>query len=196
VTQTADSTKPGFRERVRSSPRAQRRVFVASLGVFALGAVALTTTLFWNTATNKETAISAEAAQVLSPQRKVPISAAAKKVAETWILGAVTRDDLVGTFDLTHADIRGSMSRHEWETGAIPVVPYPVDELYPGRWRVTYSFADEALLEVGLVPSAESQGIKALTFFVGLKKVGTGTKAHWVVNYWSPKYRPPVPLAQ
>lgn len=158
--------------------------------------MALTTTLFWNTATNKETPISDEAAQVLGPQRKVPVTAEAKKLAEKWILGAVTRDDLVGTFDLTHADIRGSMSRQEWETGAIPVVPYPVDKLFPERWRVTYSFADEALLEVGLIPAETAENVRALTFFIGLKKVGTGASAHWVVNYWSPKYRPPVPLTQ
>ncbi len=125
----------------------------------------------------------------------VPFSDEAKAIATRWILGAVTRRDLKGTFDMTHPDIRGSMSRAEWETGNIPVIPYPVDKVYSDRWTVDYSYADEALLEVGLLPSKGSDQRK-LTFFIGLKKVGTGDNARWVVNYWSPRYKPPVPLAQ
>lgn len=168
---------------------------MVALAVFAAGAVALTFALFRNTATNRETAISDEAAQILKAQKKVPVSDDAKSVAEQWIMGAVTRRDLKGTYDLTHQDIRGSMTRDEWETGNIPVVPYPADKIYEGRWRVDYSYEDEALLEVGLIPG-EGQSERALTFYIGLKRVGEGANARWVVNYWSPRYRPPVPLAQ
>lgn len=187
--------KASYLDRLRASPRAQRRLFIGSLAVFAAGALALTFAFLSNTATNRETAISDEAAQVLKAQKKVPVSDEAKQVATTWILGAVTRKDLVGTYDLTHPDIRGSMTRAEWETGNIPVVPYPLEKVYDTRWRTTYSYEDEALLEVGLVPAA-GQEVRALTFFIGLKKEGTGGNAHWVVNYWSPRYKPPVPLAQ
>lgn len=188
-------TDPSFVERVKTSPRLQRRLFIGSLVVFALGAAALTFAIFGNTAPNRESAISNEDAQVLKAQKKVPVSDEAKAVATKWILGAVSREDLAGTFDLTHADIRGSMTRAEWESGNIPVIPYPVDKIYEGRWRVDYSYEDEALLEVGLIPS-EKASERALTFYIGLKKVGEGADARWVVNYWSPRYRPPVPVAQ
>lgn len=190
--QTADQ---GFVERLKTSPRLQKRVFIAALAVFALGAIALTISLFSNTGPNQETAISNEDAQVLQPQKAVPISDEAKAVATKWILGAVNRSDLAGTYDLTHPDIRGSLTRAEWTSGNIPVIPYPVDKIYDGRWRVDYSYEDEALLEVGLVP-AKNASERALTFYIGLKKVGDGESAHWVVNYWSPRYRPPVPLTQ
>lgn len=186
------SPKGGYLDRVRRSPRAQRQLFIGALALFAAGALALTFVFLSNTASNRETAISNEPADVLKAQKKVPVSDAAKQVAETWILGAVTRKDLVGTYDLTHPDIRGSMTRAEWETGNIPVVPYPLEKLYDKRWRITYSYEDEALLEVGLIP-AEGQEVRALTFFIGLKKEGSGADAHWVVNYWSPRYKPPVP---
>lgn len=197
---TAPNTAPGQSrlERLKSSPRAQRRLFILSLGVFALGAVALTSALFWNTSSSKETPISNEPAQVLKQQAPVPLSDEAKQVAIDWILAAVTREDLPGSYALTHEDIRGSMTRAEWETGNIPVVPYPVNvELLGERWQVDYSFADEALIEVGLMPAkGAASNIEPLTFFIGLKKVGDGASARWVVNYWSPRYKPPVPLAQ
>lgn len=191
----ANESEQGWRERLRTSPRAQKRLFVAALAVFAVGAVAFTFTFLRNTASNSETAISDEPAQVLKAQKKAPVSDDAKATAKRWILGAVTRRDLAGTFDLTHPDIRGSMSRAQWASGNIPVIPYPADTVFDDRWRVDYSYEDEALLEVGLVPG-EGESQRALTFYIGLKKVGTGADAHWVVNYWSPRYRPPVPLAQ
>jgi hypothetical protein len=190
-----ETSDQGFVERVKTSPRLQRRLFIGALAIFALGAVALTVVLFGNTATNRETAISSEDAQVLTPQKTVPVSEEAKAVATRWILGAVNRTDLEGTYDLTHPDIRGTMTRAQWATGEIPVIPYPVDKVYDGRWRVDYSYEDEALLEIGLIP-AENASERALTFYIGLKKVGEGESARWVVNYWSPRYRPPVPLAQ
>lgn len=163
--------------------------------LFAAGALAITFSFFRNTASNRETPISGQPAQVLKAQRSVPFSDEAKSVAETWIMGAVTREDLAGTYDLTHPDLRGTMTRAEWETGDIPVVPYPLDTLRDERWHVDYSYSDEALLEVGLLP-AKGSDERPLTFFIGLKKVGQGADAHWVVNYWSPRYKPPVPLAQ
>jgi hypothetical protein len=191
----ADTQPKGLIARVESSPRLQRQLFLAALAVFGAGAVVATFVFFGNTATNRETPISNEPAQVLKAQRTVPLSDELKQVASTWILGAVTRKDLGGTFDLTHPDLRGSMTRKQWETGNIPVVPYPVDELFEDRWHVDYSYEDEALLEVGLIPS-ETAAERPLTFFIGLKKVGEGAQARWVVNYWSPRYKPPVPLAQ
>ena len=126
----------------------------------------------------------------------IPLSDDARQVAETWILGAVTRNDLAGTFALTDPDIRGSMSREEWESGEIPVVPYPVGELDPSHWQVRYSLANEALLEIRLLPASTAATVAAVTFILGLKRVGTGSTRRWVVNYWSPKYRAEVPLTR
>lgn len=191
-----EASKPSRVETLKTSPRAQRRLFGIALAVFAAGVVALSFTLFRNTATNHETPISDQPAQVLKKEKTVPVSEEAKATAVKWILGAVTRRDLKGTFDLTHPDIRGSMTRAQWESGNIPVVPYPADTVNTENWRIDYSYPDEALLEIGLTPGAGSQTEKALTFFIGLKKVGKGSDAHWVVNYWIPRYKPPVPLTQ
>ena len=77
-----------------------------------------------------------------------------------------------------------------------PSQPPGPDAPYPLQYTVDYSHPTQAGLEVGLNPSAGHPGTRRLTFYIGFKKFGTGAKAHWVVNYWSPRYRPPVPATQ
>ena len=64
------------------------------------------------------------------------------------------------------------------------------------EYTIDYSHPAQVGLEVGLNPTAGSTGTRRLTFYIGFKKLGTGSSAHWVVNYWSPRYHPPVPLTQ
>jgi hypothetical protein len=145
--------------------------------------------LLWDQGAESEAPRSEEAAKVISQGREVPLSAEVAQVATRWILGAVTRADLPGTYLLTDPDIRGSMSRTQWELGAIPVVSYPVGRLSRKSWRVRFSRAREALLEVHLVPLAGLKAVAPRTFLIGLKRVGAGKRASWVVNYWSPAAR-------
>lgn len=182
---------------MRSSPRLQRRLFVAALSVFGLGVVVATVSLYGNTATFVEAPLSDDPADLVTGGTTVPVAAEAREVARLWIMGAVTRRDLVSTYDLTHEDIRGSLTRAEWETGSIPVIPYPVDEIKAAQWRTDYSYVSEAMLQVRLNPGLDAPpGQRALTFFVGLVRIGEGDDARWLVNYWAPRYRPGVPLAQ
>ena len=185
--------RDGFLERPRAASRFDERLLVVAVGVLVAGAVAITVALFAGSAADGAP-VSGDP-RMLAPQKTVPVSAAAKAVATAWILGAVNRSDLAGTYDLTHTDIRGSLTRAEWETGDIPVIPYPVESIGDGRWHVDTSYEGEALLQVELTPTAGSSQ-RALTFYIGLKKVGEGAGARWVVNYWSPRYRPPVRLAR
>jgi hypothetical protein len=143
----------------------------------------------WDQAPDSDAPRSEEAAKVISQGHEVPLRAEVIDVATRWILGAVTRADLAGTYVLTDPDIRGSMSRMEWELGAIPVVSYPVEKLSPKSWRVRFSRAREALLEVHLVPPARFKAVAPRTFLIGLKRVGVGQRVNWVVNYWSPTAR-------
>lgn len=151
--------------------------------------MAVVVALLWDQGAESEAPQSEEAAKVISQGREVPLSAEVVQVATRWILGAVSRADLPGTYVLTDPDIRGSMSRTQWELGAIPVVSYPVGRLSRKSWRVRFSRAREALLEVHLVPLAGLKTVAPRTFLIGLKRVGAGKRASWVVNYWSPAAR-------
>jgi hypothetical protein len=185
-----------FSERAKStleSPKAQRRIFAAAMLVLVAGVVAAAVVFFGNTATNVETPISNEPAQVLEKQKTVPLDPEARKIAGQFILTAVARKDLARSYDLVHADLKGTMTRAEWATGNIPVVYYPADRLELATFKVDYSYEKEVLLEVGLVPKP-GVDVQRLTFLLGLKREGGKKNGRWLVDYWSPKYRPPVPL--
>lgn len=152
-----------------------------------LGAAALAAALLSQWGDEGAVAGGGDAALVLEGQRTVPLDPRARQVAEAWILSAVNRSDLAAAYDLTHADLRGTMSRGEWEAGNIPVVPYPVAEIAPESWRVDTSLEAEALLEVALSPSDAST--PAAVFLIGLTKVGGA----WLVDYWSPRGRMSMP---
>jgi hypothetical protein len=72
-------------------------------------------------------------------------------------------------------------------TGNIPVVPYPLKSLATARFKVDYSHANDALLEVALLPKAGAK-IKGQIFYLGLKRIrGPSGKRHWVVDSWVPR---------
>ena len=50
--------------------------------------------------------------------------------------------------------MRGGLTRAEWATGEIPVVPYPVES---ARWKVEYSNSEGVGLLVRVEPSHDSQ---------------------------------------
>jgi hypothetical protein len=173
----------------------QRRALTIGLALFAVGAAAVVFAFFRNTGHEFPNKLSNEPAQVYKQQATVPVDPEAIKVARQFILTAAGRQNLDASYDLAGPDLRGSMTRAEWRTGNIPVIFYKADPRALGQFKVDYSHKREALLEIGLYP-APGEDVRRLTFFVGVKKIGSGAAAHWVVNYFSPHYRPPVPLGQ
>ena len=49
------------------------------------------------------------------------------------------------------------------------------------------------VLEVALLPPGRQPKLKGQFFFIGLKKVGPGNGARWLVTYWAPRAINPVP---
>ncbi len=183
-----------------SSPRQrlQRRFFIASLTVLVVGVVAAALVLTWQPRHESSVSVPEKPTQQVEPPGKtVPVSEEEKAVATRWILGAVNRSNLAATFDLTHPDIRGSMTRKEWATGTIPVTPYPVGRLAATSWKAQSSHSKDAVLEVRLIPAADAPNtVRPLTFIIGLAKSQGADGGKWLVNYWAPKYKPPIRLAE
>ncbi len=178
--------------RLLESPRAQRRALIAGLAIFAIGAGAFVFAFFRNTGHNLNTPTYGKA-QLVQKEPTVAIDPAIVTVAKKFILTAVTRQHVDQAYDIVSTDLRGSLTRKQWATGEIPVVPYPAADVANLRYSIDYSHPTQAGIEVGLHPTAGHPGVRVLTFFVGLKKIGTGANARWVVNYWAPRYHPPVP---
>jgi hypothetical protein len=180
-----------FLTRYLDSPRAQRRALGVGLGVFVVGAAVLVFVFFRNTGHPLPDKLSNQPAQVVTPEHAVPVSPEIIRVMRKFIETAVVRKHLDQAYAIVGPDIRGNLTRKQFETGNIPVVPYPAADAESADYTVDYSYTDAAGLEIGLNPTADAPGTRRLTFYIGFKKI----RGHWVVNYWSPRYHPPVPIS-
>jgi hypothetical protein len=128
------------------------------------------------------------------PERQVeaPLPKEARQVAVRFIQTAVAREDLEEAWTLVGPNLRGGLTREEWLTGNNPVVPYPIDKLEVAPYKVDESYESSALIEVALLPR-KGAGVRAQVFFLGLVKVGSGSRARWVVDNWVPRASAVVP---
>jgi hypothetical protein len=161
---------------------------LASLLLLVAGVVAVTVAWVGDTGTSQERPVSEEPAQVFTPRKQVPLEPEARRVAGRFILTAVARRDLGESYGLAHPELRQGLTRREWLTGDIPVVYFPVAEIDGATFKVDESYADEAILQVALLPKASSK-LQPQVFYIGLKK----NEGRWLVHYWVPRGAPPVP---
>jgi hypothetical protein len=178
------------------SPRAQRRALIAGLLVFAIGAVVFALVFFRNTGHPLPNKLSDQPASVVKNQPTVALDKSIVPLMKKFIATAVARKNLDQAYAIVGPDIRGSLTKKQFENGNIPVIPYPAADIQHLQYTVDYSHPTQVGLEVGLNPTADHPGTRRLTFYAGFKKIGTGSSAHWVVNYWSPRYHPPIPVVQ
>jgi hypothetical protein len=178
------------------SPRFQTRLLWLSLVVLGAGVIVFVAVRWANTGKSYSTPFTNKPAQDVSGVPKtVKLQPGAQDVARRFILTAVTRGNLREAWTLSGPHIRQDLTLKEWLTGTIPVVPYPKEAIKLAPMKIDYSYRNEAMLEVALLPKAGYK-IKPQIFFLGLIKVGKGAKAHWVVDSWVPRGSPAVPSAQ
>lgn len=104
-------------------------------------------------------------------------------VLRQFILTAVDRQNVGTSWDISAPSLREGFSRKQWNSGDLPVVPYPALDRGLGQGYVEYSYTDSVGMEVYLFPKPGS-GYSQLTADVELVK-GKGGK--WLVDYWMPK---------
>ncbi len=178
------------------SPRKQRRFFIVSAAVLAVGAgVFLAVVVFRGTPNAFTDTLSNKPAQLYHPDKKVPLSPEQVRLAREFIRTAVERKNLDVAYTIVHRDLKGTLTRKQWDTGDIPVVTYPARNTDTAAFTVDYSFKTSALLEVDLVAKLGADQRPHLLFFIGLKRAGGKPTGRWLVNYWQPHWRPPVPAA-
>jgi hypothetical protein len=171
--------------------RARRRVLWALGGVAAATGVVLVL-VFGPNKNPPPQHFSATPAQ--QPERlvKAPLPHEARRVAVRFIQTAVARRNLEEAWTLVGPNLRGGLTKERWLTGENPVVPYPIDKLEVAPYKIDEAYTRSALLEVALLPRKGS-GVRAQVFFLGLKKVGAGGQARWVVDNWVPRAAAVVP---
>jgi len=117
--------------------------------------------------------------------KHVPFTAAerraVRKVLTRFVGTAVARRHVADSWDLAGPTLRSGLTRKDWATGNIPVVPYPVARHGRGSWDVVqYSYRNEVGLEALLFPRRGS-GYSVATVDTTLVR---GRDGHWRVNYW------------
>jgi len=117
----------------------------------------------------------------------VPLSrqtrGAALATAQRFLTTAVARRRVGESWTLVHPSLRQGLTRREWSSGNIPVVPYPVDS---ARWRLGYSQRDAVGLEVYLRPTAGSS-VRPMVFDLELRALRVEGRRRWLVSSWSPR---------
>ena len=112
--------------------------------------------------------------------RAAPFTPGERSVAREFVFTAVARKQLERAWRIAAPELKQGMSLAEWETGTIPVVPYPVSQAV-ARLRVVDSFTDTAQVAVDFLPRSGAAA-QAATFRLGLRRVGGA----WLVSSWAP----------
>lgn len=165
--------------------------------VLLAGAAAALVAFVPNTGKEVEETFSTLPAQVAKQRKTVPLDTQARITAGRWILGAVAREDLAGSWPLTHPELRQGLTRKQWLTGNIPVQYYPAGAIDKAPFSIDESYENEVVLEVALL-SKPGSGVKPQIFYIGLKKHGKGKDRRWKVYYWAPRsgYEAPADVSQ
>jgi hypothetical protein len=171
------------------SPRNQRAILVGSVILLVVAGVAALIVFAGNTSKQKET-FSNEPAQTFTQPKPAELDPEARRVAGRFILTAVARKNLAESYTLVHPELRQGMTLAQWETGNIPVTPYPSSDIDFASFKVDHAFQNDVVLEVLLVPKDKAK-TKAATFLIGLKR--STKKAPWKVYYWASNYHPAIP---
>jgi hypothetical protein len=178
------------------SPRNQRRLLLASGAVLAVGITVFVSLVLLRGTKNAFTdTISNKPAQLYHQEKTVPPSKEEIGLAREFIETAVARQNLDAAYDIVHTDLKGDLTRSQWNTGNIPVVSYPARNAQTAAFVADYSYPTSALFEVDLVAKPGADQRPHLRFFIGLKRAGGAADGRWLVNYWQPRWKPPVPQA-
>jgi hypothetical protein len=107
---------------------------------------------------------------------------------------AVMRQHLDQSWDVIAPTMRAGYTKKQWlnSNGTLPIVPYPVDDLDKINYFLDYASTKGVLVEVGLNPKVSAH-IRPTTFQIELVPVRLGTQTRWLVDYWMPRWTPPLP---
>jgi hypothetical protein len=179
-----------------SSPRRQRRLLIISSVVLIAGIVAiLVATVFRGTGNAYPDKFTNKPAQISHPEKKAPVSPDQISLMRKFIRTAVARQDLKSAYWIVNQDLRGGLSQKQWLKGDIPVLYYQADNANTVQFKTDYSYTTEALFEANLHAKPGTETRPELLFYIGLKRQDGKPNGRWLVNYFEPNWRAPVPMA-
>ncbi len=130
---------------------------------------------------------SNEPRAVYHPPKPVRYTAAERSRAAgvmlAFVQSAVIRRHLSYSYDLTTPSLHQGLTRRRWETGEIPIVPFPVGTDLRGAVLVE-SIRNELDYRVSLFPPKAS-GVEPAVYDLKLRRIGRA----WLVDSWAPSIR-------
>ena len=183
-------TRGSLRDRILTSPRAQRRLTVLSALVLLAGVIAFSLAFVFHnstTATNHR----ATGPQTAPTAAHVKPSKDAYAVAREFLQTAVLRKHLHEAYTLVAAPLKAGMSRKEWETGNNQVIPYPVANARTAAFHPITSTKNKLYMAMELAATRKS-GLNAYTFYMGLQRQKDGT---WLVDYFEAENPYGIPMS-
>lgn len=181
-------------EQWKNSPKAQRRFFFASLGVLAAGIVALIVIVILPNKPTKDQPLSNQPAQLAEKDPKAAVDPQAIAIGRKFLLTAVVRRNLNWAYDHVHPYLKGTMSRKQWDTGNIPVVPCDAQNAKTTAFVPFFSLQREVEFQVTMIPKPHAVycGERVVRFWIALRREGDKADGRWLVSYWEPDWHPPV----
>ena len=98
-----------------------------------------------------------------------------------FVKTAVVRKNIDASWKLAAPEFRAGYTRKQWDTGNIPVVPFPAVGV--GSWQVDWSYENDMGFDIVLVPKKGSS-LGAKSFTIELKRTRPG--APWRIASWAP----------
>lgn len=178
-------------KRLLASPRRRRRAFWLAVVAAAAATITILGVFYPNTSPTRHGApFTKEPVQHVTPNpTTVKFTArdrrAAVAVAGQFIATAVYRRHLDDSYDLVIPAFHQGLSRKEWETGNIPVPPYPGSAVALLRWKLDYSYRNRVGMRVAFMPKPKAK-VGGIVYAIELRNVGTQTHHRWLVSYWTP----------
>jgi hypothetical protein len=188
-----------------SSPRFQRYLLWFGVAVFALGA--LTLVMVFVKGSDNNHANPDKGFHPTLPAKSVPLRSTdgvliktytqldpkIRDAVKTFIGTAVAREHVDQSWNVVAPTLKAGYTAAQWKSANdLPVVPYPGVDVKHVQYYLDYASTKEILVEVGL---AGKPGIstRPVTFQLGLVP---GKNGRWLVDYWMPRWTPPVPQGQ
>ena len=111
----------------------------------------------------------------------------------TFLASAVARRHLDQSWSVVAPSMKKGYTFQSWSHAKeLPIVPYPIENVDSTQYYLDYASTQEILLEVG-VSAPAAKNLRPLAFQLGLVPRGKGADRHWLVNYWMPRWTPPIP---
>jgi len=119
-----------------------------------------------------------------------------RSTIKTFLSTAVARRHLDKSWGVIGPTMRRGYTFKSWThpgKEGLPVIPYPIADVNTTTYYLDYASTDEILLEVGVSAPAK-RNMRPTSFQLGMSPVKVGpNKKVWRVDYWMPRWTPPLP---